>query len=122
MKKFLTLIGWIENNKIDKREIIIDIIIIISVFTLAITVSKADDISYSEQLETNYIEVERTIKEAQHINKDMATRMCEICKTKIAKYSAELNSEPIANEMEIKTLETYKHRLHVMCTAKNMED
>jgi hypothetical protein len=66
--------------------------------------------------EAHFKQTTETISQADH---ELAERMCGVCQSKIEKYKAEMNAQPIANEMEIKTLETYKTRLTKFCAMKN---
>lgn len=64
-------------------------------------------------------EFTETTHEINKADKELAERMCEVCKVKIARYKKEINAQPIANDMEIKTLSTYEARLHKFCALKN---
>jgi hypothetical protein len=72
----------------------------------------------STEAESQFTQMTHVISQADH---ELAERMCGICKVKIEKYKAEMNEQPIANEMEIKTLETYKIRLQKFCAMKSFE-
>jgi phosphatidylinositol kinase/protein kinase (PI-3 family) len=94
---------------------IINKIIVVSMVLIAFISNMFADFN-STEAETHFTQMAHAISQADH---DMAERMCGVCFTKIEKYKIEINAEPIPNEMEIKTLETYEGRLQKFCNMKN---
>jgi hypothetical protein len=91
------------------------ILVAVSALTLVTVMAKAGTECECNDTEAQYMHIEYEIERTAVVDKEMATRMCEVCGTKIKKYKLQMSD----NEMELATLKTYERRLHRFCSIKN---